>query len=103
MRFDMRYIDMHGTSHNLDGDKTCNVHRAMELQRKYIKFAKRESERTLKDVFYCLKEFSGREERLFSEYRFFCIPITDKDYEKIVKKYSEDFWIGIIKYDRLGK
>lgn len=97
----MKYIDVYGTSHNLDKNKTCNFEYAMELQKKYIQIAKRESKRTLKDVFYCLKEFSGKEERLFSEYRFFCIPITERDYEKIAKNYSEDFWIGIIKYDRL--
>lgn len=52
-----------------------------------------------KDVFYCLKWFGAN--GIYYEYRFFCIPITDADIEHINRRFSQEYNIEIVRYDRV--
>lgn len=88
-----------GENHSLGQAYRGNWLDMQEKRKLWLNNAIRLSQMSGKDVFYCLKRFGA--DGIFYEYRFFNIAITDADMEHINKRFSEEYNIEIVYYDRV--
>lgn len=87
------YTDLHGVTHFLDEEVTNDTKEMEKLDKKYSNKAKQLMLKTNKSVFYCLKLI---ERGSYQQGNYFLMQIEEDEKEKIVRRYTDKFYIGIV-------